>query len=165
LLSLRAVGTVTEHQNIYTYTWTAPYGKTHSENDHVLIHRIVLDVRCSTLADCDNDHRLVVESVRESRPANKQEQRGMNMERFKLKKIDYLENTKVVRFKSLKNSQVSNNIKYIRDFCKTENVLREGYQPRIHFLNGKKAYLLADSYGILKRRKYYFSVFECTWKL
>jgi hypothetical protein len=87
------------------------------------------------------------------------------MERFKLKKLDYLENTKVVRFKSLNHSPVCNNIKCIRDFCKTENVLRKGYEPRIHFVDGKKAHLLTDSYGILKRRKNYFSVFECTWKL
>jgi hypothetical protein len=105
----------------------------------------------------------VVESVRERRPASKQAQRGLNTERFKLKKLDYLENIKVVRFKSLKNSQVSNNIKCIRDFCKTENVLRKCYQPRIHFVDGKKAHLLANSYGILKRRKNNFSVFECTW--
>ena len=42
-----------------------------SEIVHVLIQRIVLDVRCITLADCDNDHGLVVESVREGRPASK----------------------------------------------------------------------------------------------
>jgi hypothetical protein len=81
------------------------------------------------------------------------------MERFKMKKLDYLENIKVVRFKPLKNSHVSNNIKCISDFCKTENVLRKGYQHRIHFVDGKKAHLLADSYGILKRRNNYFSVF------
>jgi hypothetical protein len=105
----------------------------------------------------------VVESVRERRPASKQAQRGLNTERLKLKKLDYLENIKVVRFKSLKNAQVFNNIKRIRDCCKTENVLRKGYQPRTHFVDGKKAHLLADSYSILKRQKNYFSVFECTW--
>jgi len=71
LLSRRAVGTVTARPNFYTYTWTAPCRKTHSQIDHVLIQRTVLDVRCITLADCDNDHRLVVESVRERRPASK----------------------------------------------------------------------------------------------
>lgn len=156
------MGIVTAHQNIYTYTWTAPYGKTHIETDRVLINRTVLYVRFIALAYCDNDHRLAVESVRERRPASKQAQRGVNIERFKLKKLDSLENTKVVRFKSLKKSQVFNNIKCTRDFCKTENVLRKGYQPRIHFVDGKKAHLLADFYGILKRRKNYFSVFECT---
>jgi hypothetical protein len=74
------VGIVTAHQNIYTYTWTAPYGKNHSETDHVLIYRIVLDVRFITLVECDYDHRLAVESVRERIPASKQTQRGLNRE-------------------------------------------------------------------------------------
>jgi hypothetical protein len=45
--------------------------ETHSETDHVLSHRIVLDVRCITIADCNNDHRQVVAKVMERRPASK----------------------------------------------------------------------------------------------
>jgi endonuclease/exonuclease/phosphatase family metal-dependent hydrolase len=57
------------HCSIYKHTWTAPYGVTHNQIDHVLIdkrrHSNILYVRSFRGANCDTDHYLVVAKLRE----------------------------------------------------------------------------------------------------
>jgi endonuclease/exonuclease/phosphatase family metal-dependent hydrolase len=47
----------------------SPDGKTHNQIDHILIdrrrHSNILDVRSFRAADCDTDHYMVLEKVRE----------------------------------------------------------------------------------------------------
>jgi hypothetical protein len=77
--------------SIHKNAWTSPDGKTHNQIDHVLIdrrrHSSIL-VPSFRGVDCDTDHYLVVENVRErlavsDRPVNK-----MDMVRFILKKLN-----------------------------------------------------------------------------
>jgi len=57
------------HRDIHKYAWTSSDGKTYNQIDHILIdrrcHSSVLDVQSFRGADCDTDHCLVVEKVRE----------------------------------------------------------------------------------------------------
>jgi hypothetical protein len=64
------------HLNIRKYTWTYSDGNTHNQIDHILIDKrrnsSVLDVKSFRAADCDKDHYLVVEKIRERLAVNKQ---------------------------------------------------------------------------------------------
>jgi hypothetical protein len=55
--------------DMHIYTWTSPEGNTHNQIDHVVIdrrqHSSIVHVRIFRGADCDTDHYLVVEKVRE----------------------------------------------------------------------------------------------------
>jgi hypothetical protein len=51
----------------------------------------VLDVRSFKVADCDNDHYLVVTKVREKKAVNKQRSQRFHMQGFNLKKINEAE--------------------------------------------------------------------------
>jgi hypothetical protein len=68
LKNLIVKSTVFPHHNIHKFTWTSPDGKT-PIIDRILIdrrrHSSILDVRSFRAADCDTDHHLVVERVRE----------------------------------------------------------------------------------------------------
>ena len=68
------------HRNIHKYTWNSPDGKTHNQNDHVLVdrrwHSSILDVRSFREADCDTDHNLVIAKVREILEVGKQAYTG-----------------------------------------------------------------------------------------
>ena len=69
LKNLVVKSTMFPHRNIHKYTWTSPDGKTHYKIDHIFINRrwysSILYVRICRGADCDTDHYLVVEKVRE----------------------------------------------------------------------------------------------------
>jgi hypothetical protein len=88
--NLVSKGTKSPYHSIHKYTWTSPDGKTHSQSDHVLIHKrwhsSILDVRAFKGADCDSDHYLVVANVRERLAVSKQMVKKMDVERFNLKK-------------------------------------------------------------------------------
>jgi hypothetical protein len=82
--------TMFSFRSIHKYTWTAPDGKTHNHIDHNLIDRrrnsIILDVKPFREADCDSDHYLVEERVRERLSVSKRMVKKMDMERFNLNK-------------------------------------------------------------------------------
>jgi hypothetical protein len=79
-------------RDIHKHTWTSPDGVTHNQTDHVLIdkrrHSNTLDVRSFRGADCDSDHELVVAKLRERISVSK---RAFDVERFYLRKLDYIE--------------------------------------------------------------------------
>jgi len=74
------------HRNIHKYTRTSPDGKTHIKIDHVLIdrrwHSSVLDVRSFMGSDCDTDHYLVIQKVRERLAVDKQGAQTFDKQRF-----------------------------------------------------------------------------------
>jgi hypothetical protein len=84
--------TMFPHRNIHKFTWTSTNGKAHNQIDHILIdrrrHSSILDMRSSRAADCDNDHYLVVEKVRERLAVSKQTKHRVRMERFTIKKLN-----------------------------------------------------------------------------
>jgi hypothetical protein len=83
------------HRNIRKYIWTSPDGKTHDQNDHILIdrrwHSIILDVPSFRGADCNTNQYLVVAKVRERLTVRKQAAQKFELERFNLRKINELE--------------------------------------------------------------------------
>jgi hypothetical protein len=83
------------HCNIHKFTWTSPDGQIYNQIDHILIdrrrHSILLDVPSCREANCNTDHYLVVEKVRERLAVSKQTTQQFDMERFKLNKLDEIE--------------------------------------------------------------------------
>jgi endonuclease/exonuclease/phosphatase family metal-dependent hydrolase len=79
-------------RDIHKHTWTSPDGVTHNQIDHVLIdkrqHTNTLDVCSFRGADCDTDHYLVVEKLRERISVSKRARQNSDLERFNLKKLD-----------------------------------------------------------------------------
>ena len=67
---------VLPHQDIHKYTWTSPDGKTHNQNDQILIDRrwysTIPDIRSFRGADCDTHHYLLVAKVKERLAVSKQ---------------------------------------------------------------------------------------------
>jgi hypothetical protein len=55
------------------------------------MHSSVLDVRSFRAADCDTDHYLLVEEIRERLAVNKQGSHKFHVERFNLKKLNEVE--------------------------------------------------------------------------
>jgi hypothetical protein len=76
--------TMFPHRNLHEYTWTSPDEKTHNQIDHVLTdsrwHSSILDVRCFRVAECDTDHYLVIEKVRERLSVIKQASKKTDVE-------------------------------------------------------------------------------------
>jgi hypothetical protein len=70
-------------------TWISPDGKTHNQICPVLIdrqrHSSALDIQSFRTADCDTDHYLVVEKVRERLAVNTERSHKFLMKRFSIK--------------------------------------------------------------------------------
>jgi hypothetical protein len=108
------------YSNIHEYAWTSPEGKTHNQNDHVLIerrwHLSILHVRSFRGADGDTDHFLVVAKVRERLAVSKQSEQKFDRERFNLSKLNELvvskqyQNEFTNRFAALENLSDGKNI-------------------------------------------------------
>ena len=112
--------TMFPHRHIHKYTGTSPDGKTHNQIDHVLIDRrwqsSVLDVRSFRGADCDTDHYLVIEKVRERLAVGKQVAQRLDRHRFNFRKLNEPEvkeqNQAEIkkRFAALENSDDDENV-------------------------------------------------------
>jgi hypothetical protein len=87
-----AKSTMFPHRHIHKYSWTSYEGKTHNQIDCVRIdrrrHSSIFYVRIFRGADCDSDHYLVVENVRERLAMSKPAAQKTDMERFDLKKLN-----------------------------------------------------------------------------
>jgi hypothetical protein len=89
------------HRNINKYTWTSPGGKTHNQIGHILVdrrrHSNVLDVRSYRAADCDTDHYLAVEKIRERLAVNIQISHRFHIGGYNLKKLNDVEDKEQFR--------------------------------------------------------------------
>jgi hypothetical protein len=78
------------HRDIHKHTWTSPDGVTHNQIDHVLLdkrrHSNILDVRSFRGTDCDTEHYLVMEKLRERISVSKGARQKFDFERFDLRK-------------------------------------------------------------------------------
>jgi hypothetical protein len=83
------------HRNIHTFTWIFPDGKSHNQNDYILLdgtrHSSVLGGRLFGAADCDIDHQLVVAKVRERLAVSKKTKHRSHMEGYNIKKLNEIE--------------------------------------------------------------------------
>jgi hypothetical protein len=84
------------HRNIHKRNWTSPDEKTNNQTDHVLTDErrhsnILFDIRSFIRADCDTNHYLVVTKVRQRLSVSKREAQKFYMERFNLRKPNYME--------------------------------------------------------------------------
>jgi hypothetical protein len=97
--NLTMKSTMFPHRSIHKFIYTSPDGKTYNQIDHILIdrrrHSNVLDIRSFRGADCDTDHYLMVEKVRERLAVTKQRTHRFHMERFNLKKMNEVEDKEV----------------------------------------------------------------------
>jgi hypothetical protein len=95
--------TMFPHRNIHKYTWTSSDGKTDNQIDHILIdrrwHSSIFDMRYFRGADCDTEHYLAVEKVRERLAVSKQAAQKFDAERFNLKNVSELEVRKQYQLK------------------------------------------------------------------
>ncbi|PNF38661.1 hypothetical protein B7P43_G01213 [Cryptotermes secundus] len=112
--NLTVKSTMFPHRNIQKFTWTSPDAKIHNQIDHILIerrrHSSILDVRSFRAADCDTDHYLVVEKVREKLAVSKKTTHRVHMERFNLKKLNEVES------KEQYCSEISNRFTALENF-------------------------------------------------
>ena len=83
------------HRNIHKYTWTSFDGKAHNEIEHVFIDRrwqsSVLDMRSFRGAECDLDHYLVIEKIKEKLALCKQATQRLDRHKFNLSNLNELE--------------------------------------------------------------------------
>jgi hypothetical protein len=91
--NLFVISAMFPHRNTHKCTWTSSEGNTHNQIDHILIdrrwHSNILDVRAFRGADCDADQCLVVAAkVRERLAVSKLAAQKIDMERFKVKKLN-----------------------------------------------------------------------------
>jgi benzoyl-CoA reductase/2-hydroxyglutaryl-CoA dehydratase subunit BcrC/BadD/HgdB len=118
--SLVVKSTMFTHRN--THTWTSPDWKTHNQIDHIVIdmrwHSSMLDLRSFRAADCDADHYLVAAKLRERLTVNKQAAQKLNVERFKIRKLNELELRKQYKIK------ISNRFAALENLSDSEDVNR-----------------------------------------
>ena len=102
------------HRDIHKHTWTSPDGKTHNQNNHILIDMrrksSILDVRSFRGADSDTDHYLMAAKVRERLAVSKQAEQKLDGERFTLRKLKDLEVKKQYQIEITNRSAVLGNI-------------------------------------------------------
>jgi hypothetical protein len=76
------------HHNIHKFSWTSADGKMHHQNDHILIDRRrnsnIPYISSFSAADCDTEHYLVAEKVRERWAVSKQTMHNVHIEKFNL---------------------------------------------------------------------------------
>jgi hypothetical protein len=133
------------HRDIHKHTWTSPDGVTHNQIDHVLIdkrHLNILGVRSFRGADCDTDHYLVVEKLRERISVSKRARQNFDLERYDLKKLNDVEvkekyqveiSNRFAALESLdESSDINNAWESIRENIKTSAKENLGYQKLKH---------------------------------
>jgi hypothetical protein len=80
--------TTLPYRDIHKHTWTSPDGVTHNQIDHVLIderrHSNLLYIRSFGGADCDTDHYLIVEKLKERLSVSKRAMQKVDLEIFEL---------------------------------------------------------------------------------
>jgi len=151
------------HYYYYKYTWTSPDGKTHNQIDHILIDRrwqlSVLDVRSFRGADCDMDHYLVVEKVRERLEVGKQAAQRFDRQRFNLRKLNEPEVREKYQIEITNRFAALENLSDDEDVDRTWENIKENIKTSakdslgLHELKQNKLWFDEECLGFLDQRK------------
>jgi len=155
--------TMFPHQNVHKYTWTSPDGKTHNQIDHILIDRrwlsSVLDVRSFCGADCDTDHYMVIEKVRERLGVGKQAAQRFDRQRFNLRKRNEPEVGKQYHIEIRNRFAALENLNDDKDVNGTWENIKENIQTSakeslgLHEFKQHKPWFDEECVGFLDKRK------------
>jgi hypothetical protein len=130
--------TIFQLRNIHKYTWTSPDQKTHNQTDHISIggrwHLSIFDILCIRGANCDTNHclvyekvreRLVVAKCRESLAVSKQAAQKFDVERFDFRKSGGLEVRRQYQTKISKKLAALENLNYSKEINRAWENLEE----------------------------------------